>query len=215
MALRFLRALMPREERFVEHFTDHAGRMVAAAQSLSAMMAAGDAEQRQAAFAQVCAIEGQADSIARDTLVALHRAFITPFDRSDIHALITALDDAVDLIEEVAQRAVLYRIDSFSPRMRELAAMIEKSAGLLAAALPLLTDVNRNAQRINEICEQVGRIESDGDSLLRVALSELIAANPETVVFLGRKEVYELLETVTDRCDDVADLIEGILLDHV
>lgn len=215
MALRFLRALMPREERFVEQFAAHANCMVEAARALTSMMEAQGADERAARFKQVCTIEGQADTIARETLVALHRAFITPFDRSDIHALITALDDAVDLIEEVAQRAELYRIDSFSPRMRELAAMIEQSAILLSQALPLLADVNRHATRINEMCEQVGRIESEGDRLLRVALSELIAAKPETTEFLGRKEVYELLETVTDRCDDVADLIEGILLDHV
>lgn len=215
MPLRFLRSLMPKEERFVDHFADHAQRMVAAAQALTAMMKAGSADERAACFKQVCTIEGQADDIARETLVALHRAFITPFDRSDIHALITALDDAVDLIEEVAQRAVLYRIESFSPRMLELSAKIERSAALLAEAIPLLTDVNRNAGKINALCEQVGAIESNGDHLLRQALSELIAEGPDTITFLGRKEVYELLETVTDRCDDVADLIEGILLDHV
>jgi uncharacterized protein Yka (UPF0111/DUF47 family) len=147
--------------------------------------------------------------------MALHRAFITPFDRSDIHALTTALDDAVDLIEEVAQRAILYKITEFSPRMLELAAQIEQCAQLLAETIPLLHDITRNAERINSLCERIGKIESAADQLLRVALSELIESKPETTVFLGRKEVYELLETVTDRCDDVSDLIEGIVLDHV
>ncbi len=214
MALKFIRSLMPREEKFVANFAAHAERMVAAAGALTAMMKAAP-EDREARFKEVCAIEGQADTIARETLVALHRAFITPFDRSDIHALITALDDTVDLIEDVGQHAMLYKIESFSPRMLELAAMIEDSAKLLAQAIPLLTDVNKNVGQINTLCEKVGRIESDGDRVLRQAMSELIAEQPATIAFLGRKEVYELLETVTDRCDDVADLIEGILLDHV
>ncbi|OAN48950.1 DUF47 domain-containing protein [Magnetospirillum moscoviense] len=214
MFLRLLRKLMPKEEQFVENFTAHAACMVSGAQALTAMMQASGPD-RDAKFKEVCTIEGQADAIARDTLVSLHKAFITPFDRSDIHALSTALDDAIDLIEEVAQRAALYRLETFSPRMLELAAMIEKSAVLLTQAIPLLHDVNRNVATINGLCEQVGKIESDADRLLRTALSELIANGPSSIEFLGRKEVYELLETVTDRCDDVADLIEGILLDHV
>ena len=214
MALKFLRALMPKEERFVEYFGAHAQCIAEAAQALAAMMLA-PAGERENRFAQVCAIESKADGVAKDTLVALHRAFITPFDRSDIHALTTALDDAVDLIEDVAQHAMLYKIDSFSPRMIELAGMIENSAKLLAQAIPLLDDINNNVSQINSLCEQVGRIESDGDRILRQALAELIAEKPDTITFIGRKEVYDLLETVTDRCDDVADLIEGIVLDHV
>ncbi|MCR6630896.1 MAG: DUF47 family protein [Magnetospirillum sp.] len=214
MALNFIRSLMPREERFVANFTAHADRLVAASSALIAMMQAGP-DQREARFADVRDIESQADTIARETLVALHRAFITPFDRSDIHALITAQDDTLDLIEDVGRHSLLYRIDVFSPRMLELAGLIEDGAKLLAEAIPLLTDVNRNVGRINVLCEKVGQIESDADRVLHQGLSELIAERPETIVFLGHKEVYEMLEAVTDRCDDVADLIEGILLDHV
>lgn len=214
MALKFIRALMPREEGFVANFTAHADRLVAASGALIAMMQATPAE-REARFEDVRAIEKQADTIARDTLVALHRAFITPFDRSDIHALITAQDDTVDLIEDAGQHALLYRIEEFSPHMLELARLIEAGAKLLAEAIPLLTDVNKNVSRISELCQQVGRIESEADRVLHRGLSELIAQQPTTIAFLGAKEVYEMLETVTDRCDDVADLIEGIVLDHV
>lgn len=214
MALKFLRALMPKEERFVEYFGAHAQCIAEAAIALTAMMQAPPGE-RENRFAQVCAIESKADAIAKETLIALHRAFITPFDRSDIHALTTALDDAVDLIEDVAQHAMLYKIDSFGPRMIELAAMIENSAKLLTQVLPLLDNINNNVARINSLCEQVGRLESEADRILRQALAELIEQKPDTITFIGRKEVYDLLETATDRCDDVADLIEGIVLDHV
>lgn len=214
MLLRLIRSLMPREERFVDNFAAHSRCMVRAAQALSALMDAAPAD-RQARFMEVCAIEGEADTIARDTLMALHRAFITPFDRSDIHALITSLDDAVDLIEEVAQNAELYRVESFSPVMKELAALIEKAARLMVEAMPLLGNVTRNVERINSLCHQIGQVESDADQVLRRALSELIEAKPDAITFIGLKEVYQLLETATDRCADVADLIEGIVLDNV
>lgn len=213
--MRLFRYLMPKEERFVDHFAAHAGRMVAAAGALRGVMSAPDAGARAEKFTELSTIESQADAIARETIVALHRAFITPFDRSDIHALSTALDDAVDLIEEVAQQAELYNVTEFSPGMRELGVMIEDAAKLLAEVIPLLSEINRNAERINGLCQRVGEIESEADHVLRRALSELIRQQPDPITFLGRKEVYQLLEAVTDRCDDVADLIEGILLDHV
>lgn len=214
MALKFIRSLMPREERFVANFIAHADRLVAASGALIAMMQASP-QERAARFEDVRAIEKQADTIARETLVALHRAFITPFDRSDIHALITAQDDTVDLIEDVGQHALLYKIEQFSPHMLELARVIEDGAKLLAEAFPLLTDVNKNVGRISQLCEKIGRLESDADRLLHQGLSELIEQQPDPIAFLGCKEVYEMLEAVTDRCDDVADLIEGIVLDHV
>ncbi|HYD29250.1 MAG TPA: DUF47 family protein [Azospirillaceae bacterium] len=214
MLMRLFRSLMPKEERFVEHFSAHADRLLAAADALASSMTAARVDQ-PARFEEVSSIESEADTIARQTIVALHRAFITPFDRSDIHALITALDDAVDLMEEVVDHASLYGVEVFDSRMRELALLIQKAAAPLAETMPLLTDITRNAERITELCAQVGKIEREADKVLRLALSELIAERPETITFLARKEVYELLEAVTDRCDDVADVIEGVVLDHV
>lgn len=214
MALKFIRALMPREERFVDNFAAHAERLVAASGALIAMMQAPP-DEREARFEDVRAIEKQADTIARETLMALHRAFITPFDRSDIHALITAQDDTVDLIEDVGRHALLYRIERFTPHMLELARLIQEGAKMLVEAIPLLSNIDKNVVRITQLCERIGRIESEADSALHQGLSNLIAEQPATIAFLGAKEVYEMLEEVTDRCDDVADLIEGIVLDHV
>ncbi len=214
MVMRLFRALMPHEERFVDHFAAHADRMVAAADALAALMAAGP-DERAARSADIATIESEADAITRETIVALHRAFITPFDRSDIHALINSLDDAVDLMEEVAETAALYRVESFDERMRELAAPIQRAARSLAEVLAVTKDIGRNAQRIPGLCDEVGKIESQADRILRLALSELIVEHPDVIGFLGRKEVYEQLEAVTDRCADVADVIEGIVLDNV
>lgn len=212
--LRFLRHLLPKEEAFVEYFTEHAEEMVKAADALLAMMEAPRSE-REERFKRVCEIEGNADKITRKTIVALHKAFITPFDRSDIHTLITAMDDAVDLVEEVAQHAILYDVGDFSPLMKELAVKIQEAARLLIEAMPLLRDITGNASKINSICEKIGKIESEADAILRAALSDLIQARPDPIIFLGLKEVYELLESATDRCDDVGDVIAGIVFDHV
>jgi predicted phosphate transport protein (TIGR00153 family) len=214
MFMRFFRSLMPKEERFVEYFIAHSDRIVAAADALAAMMAANE-QDRPARGKEVCDIESQADVIARQTIIGLHRAFITPFDRSDIHSLSNSLDDAVDQIEEVVLHAELYKVVEFDPRMRELTAMIQTAARLVAEAMPMLHDITGNAERIRSLCERVSKIEGDADLVLHHALSELVALNPDTITFFGRKEVYELLESVTDSCDDVADVIEGIVLDHV
>ncbi len=214
MLIRLIRALMPKEERFLAHFVDHSGKIVAAAEALSALMTAPPDERPQR-VKDLKRIENEADAIGRQTIIGLHRAFITPFDRSDILALSNALDDAVDLIEEVAVHAELYRLEAFDDHMTALAGMIGRCAARVAEVIPLLEDISRNAARINGLCEDISRIEGEADEALRRALHQLVGERPETITFFGRKEVYELLEAVTDRCDDVADVIEGILLDHV
>lgn len=214
MVLSLFRALMPKEERFVGYFTDLSARLVEASDVLAALMSAPP-ENLAARSMELSAIESAADAVTRETILALHRSFITPFDRSDIHALINALDDAVDLMDEVAQHVQLYKITAFDSHMREFAAANQKSARLLAEIMPMLADVARNAERVTGLCDQVGQVESQTDRVLVNALSDLIAEAPDVITFLGRKEVYELLEKVTDRCASVADIIESIVLDHV
>jgi predicted phosphate transport protein (TIGR00153 family) len=212
--MRLLRFLMPKEEKFIDLFEAHSKLIVAAADALAAMMAA-DQKDRAARGREVSAIEIEADNITKQTIIALHRAFITPFDRSDIHALSKALDDAVDLIESVVLGAELYRVEEFDQHMRDLTAMIQQVGRLVAEVMPLLHNLSRNAMRINSLCEQISKLEGRADEVLRKAMSDLVAARPDTITFFGRKEVYELLEAVTDSCDDVADVIEGLVLDHV
>lgn len=214
MLSRLLRALMPKEERFLDQFRNHAGHILSAAEALNALMAA-PAEERPARIADLKRIEKEADQIGRQTVVGLHRAFITPFDRSDILALSNALDDAVDLIEEVAIQAELYQLAEFDGFMVQLTGHILRCAQKVCQLIPLLDDISRNATQINGLCESISAVEGEADDVLRAALQKLVAERPETIAFFARKEVYELLEAVTDRCDDVADVIEGIMLDHV
>jgi len=212
--MRLLRFLMPKEEKFVDLFCEHSKLIVAAANALAAMMAA-DEMDRPARGREVSAIEKQADSVTQQTIVALHRSFITPFDRSDMHALSKALDDAVDLIESVVLGAELYQVVEFDQHMRDLTGMIQETGKLVAEVMPLLKDISANAGRINGLCEQISKIEGRADEVLRAAISDLVSQRPDAIAFFGRKEVYELLEEVTDSCDDVADVIQGLVLDHI
>jgi uncharacterized protein Yka (UPF0111/DUF47 family) len=214
MLLRAFRALMPKEERFIQHFIDLAQCLVEASTALEAVMTASAADRPERIKA-LSDIESRADGIAGEASRALHRAFITPFDRSDILALVNALDDAIDLMDEVPGHVGLYGIAEFDAPARAFAEQICRISRRLAEMMPLVGDIARNADRILHLCHQVSDVETEADAVLKQALQALIAEAPPMISFLGRRELYELLEAVTDRCDDVADLVEGIILDQV
>jgi uncharacterized protein Yka (UPF0111/DUF47 family) len=214
MLLRFFRYLMPKEERFIDLFVAQAERLVAAAAALEAVMRAAP-DERALRTQQLSRIESDADTVAKDATRALHRAFITPFDRSDILALINALDDAIDLMDEVPGHAQLYGIGMSDPAALSFATLICQQAKLLTELMPLTGNIARNAERITKLCNEISDVETAADNVLRQALQGLIQEAPPMIQFLGRRELYELLEKVTDRCDDVADLVEGIILDQV
>jgi uncharacterized protein len=213
MFFRLFRSLMPKEEKFVELFVLHAEKIHAAAQELEKMMA--DGADMDHHFKQICLFEGEADAITRQTLLALHRSFITPFDRDQIHGLITSMDDAVDGVEEVAQRVDLYGVRDFTPNMRALASGIVECAYLLTKAIPLMREVSRNAGAINELCDAIGRQESAADKLQHEGLRNLFATEKDPVKLITRKEIYQRLEKVSDRFDDVANVIETVVIEQV
>jgi len=213
MFFRLFRSLMPREERFVELFEAHSVKILEAARALEEMMAEG--ADMNLHFHRITAIESEADKITRETLQALHRSFITPFDRDQIHKLITTMDNTVDGIEEVAQRVDLYGVRDFSQDMRELAAGISACAGLLVQAIPMLQQATRNADAINRLCEAIGQEESIADQRQRDGLRGLFASERDPVRLIARKEVYQRLEKVTDRFEDVANVVETIVIELV
>ena len=213
MFFRLFRSLMPKEERFAELFIQHAAKIHAAARELELMMA--DGADMDHHFRQICLFEGEADLITRQTLQALHRSFITPFDRDQIHGLITSMDDAVDGIEEVAQRVDLYGVRDFTPDMRALATGIVECAHLLSKAIALLPEVNRNSAAINELCDAIGRQESAADKRQHEGLRALFASEKDPVKLITRKEIYQRLEKVSDRFDDVANVIETVVIEQV
>jgi len=213
MLLKLFHALMPKEERFLDYFSAHSEKIIAATEALHQMMATGG---DTAPYCQIIYTkEGEADVIARKTLLAIHRTFITPFDRSDIHGLITAMDDTIDLVEEAAQRIELYEVTAFTDEMKEMADSARKCAVIIQQTIPLLAAINKNSRQINELCVEVSKIEGQADRKLRQGLSKLIKGGHDPIFVLTRKEIYELLESVIDRCEDVMDAVQGIVIEHV
>ncbi|MEI6559353.1 MAG: DUF47 family protein [Rhodospirillaceae bacterium] len=213
MLLKLFHALMPKEERFLDYFSAHSEKIIAATEALHQMMVTGGDT------APYCHIiytqEGEADAIARKTLLAIHRTFITPFDRSDIHGLISAMDDTIDLVEETAQRVELYEVTSFTDEMKDMAESARQCAGIIRQTMPLLVAINKNASKINELCVAVSKIEGQADRKMRQGLSKLMKSGLDPIHVLTRKEIYELLESVIDRCEDVMDAVQGIVIEHV
>ncbi len=213
MLLKLFRSLMPREESFLEYFSDHSQKIVEATAALHAMMASGtDIEPH---CHTIYTIEGEADVIARKTLLAIHRTFITPFDRSDIHGLITAMDDTIDLVEETAQRVELYEITEFTDEMKEMAESAHRCAMIIQKTIPLLAAINKHSNQINQFCVDVSKIEGQADRKMRHGLSKLLKSGPDPILFITLKEIYEVLESVIDRCEDVMDAVQGIVIEHV
>jgi uncharacterized protein len=213
MLLRLFHALMPREERFFDHFENHAKCIVAAAQCLRAIIS-GKAEF-EAAFRTIRERESAADAVTKATLEAIHRTFITPFDRSDIHDLTTALDDIIDLIEDIVQRMAIYEIRDFTPEMAKQAEILERCTIMLCDGMPLLRSTTSNAQALSDIRARIAELEGQGDATLREGLRKLMKTDRGAIAIIERKELYELLEDAIDRCQDAADVIQGIVIEHV
>lgn len=203
--------LMPTEGKFFEMFTAHADLCVKGAKEMVALMTNfNDLEIRVHAIES---IEKQADKVTHDTLELLHKTFITPLDRDDIHQLITRMDDILDLLEDAAQTISLYDIKAITPEAKRLAELCLASTEKVKAAVDLLHNM-KNSHEILSICEEIDRLESDADHVMRAAMSKLFREEPDVRTLIKLKAIYEILETVTDRCEDVANIIEGIIVEN-
>jgi predicted phosphate transport protein (TIGR00153 family) len=158
-------------------------------------------------------IEKEADKITYATVDMLHKTFITPIDRDDIHKLITRMDDILDLMEDAAQTVSLYDLKAVTPEAKRLAELCLACCEKVQAAVALLHNMD-NSQKIVAICEEIDRLESDADHVMRAAMSKLFRDEPDVRNLIKLKAIYEILETVTDRCEDVANIIEGIIVEN-
>jgi predicted phosphate transport protein (TIGR00153 family) len=213
--LGWFQALMPKEERFFPLFARHATTVVAGAEALRGLLAGGDGVAHYAK--QIFDREAEADEITREVLTAVRRVFITPFDRTDIQDLITAMDDAIDQMNKTAKTIVLFEQSRFEPRMQEMAGAIEEAARLVAEAVPLLQSIGRNADRLHALTEQVIRVEERADQLYDQGRKALylasLSGNP--MHFIIGAEIYDHLEKVVDRLEDVANEISALVTDHL
>jgi predicted phosphate transport protein (TIGR00153 family) len=203
--------LMPREGRFFDLFNAHAERIGEGARSLAAMMANSGEFELHARH--IDGAERAADKITHETITLLHRTFITPFDREQIHQLITAMDDILDLMQDVAESVVLYDIRRVTPEARQLAEICQMCCERVRNAVALLTNL-RQAEAILKTCEEIDRLESDADRVMRAAMSKLFRDESDIKQLIKLRSIYELLEAITDRCEDVANVVEGIVLEN-
>jgi len=213
--LGWFRALMPKEERFFDLFERHSQTLVSAARALEGLLEGGDGVAARAR--EIADYENQADEVTRDVLLAVRRSFITPFDRGDITDLIQSMDDAIDQMHRVAKTVLLYELTTFDPVMREMAACVAEAARLTAEAIPLLKTPNANAARLGELTEQIVAVEGRSDELHDQGLKALFKgegqANP--MAYIIGSEIYGQLEDVVDRFEDVANEINGIVVENV
>lgn len=202
---------MPTEGKFFDLFNQHAELCVKGAREMLALMTNFD--DLDIRVHAIESIEKQADKITHTTIDLLHKTFITPLDREDIHKLITRMDDILDLLEDAAQTISLYDIKSITPEAKRLAELCVSCAEKVQAAVGMLHNM-QNAPEILTICAEIDRIESNADHVMRAAMSKLFRDEPDVRTLIKLKAIYELLETVTDRCEDVANIIEGILVEN-
>jgi predicted phosphate transport protein (TIGR00153 family) len=202
---------MPTEGKFFDLFNQHAALCVKGAQEMVGLMTNfDDLENRTHA---VESIEKQADKITYATVDLLHKTFITPLDRDDIHKLITRMDDILDMMEDAAQTISLYDLKTVTPEAKRLAELCLACCEKVQQAVGMLHSMD-NAQKMVAICEEIDRLESDADHVMRAAMSKLFRDEPDVRNLIKMKAIYEILETVTDRCEDVANIIEGIIVEN-
>ena len=213
--LKWFQALMPREDRFFALFNRHAETIVAGANALRELLNGGPGV-RDAAL-RVMDFENQADAIARDVLLLTRRSFITPFDRGDIKDLINTLDDAIDQMQKTAKAVLLFEVDTLEPEMSAMGDHIVQAAKLTIEAVGLLANLRDNASRLNQITEAIVRLEDDADTLNDKGIKQLFLRHRDgnAMNYIIGIEIFDHLEKVMDRFEDVANRISGIVIEHM
>ena len=217
--LGWFQALLPKEDNFFRLFDAHAATLTKGADALRTALDGGD---ETAHWCQrIVDHEHEADNVARDVLFAVRRSFITPFDRSDIRGLTNSLDDSIDQMQKTAKVITLYEMRDFAPHMRQLGDIAVEAAALTVEAVALLPEMRKNHGRLNELTESIARLESQSDDLYddgMKALYESTRGNGQggdAMAFIIGGQVYDHLEKVVDRFEDVANRISGILVEHL
>lgn len=206
-----LRRLLRREAQFLDLFNAHAARIVEGSRELAAML--GSFTELEAHARRIDTAERAADKLTHEVVRLLHRGFLTPFDRDQILELINTMDDILDLTQDVAESVALYDLTRITPETTQLAEICRMSCERVQAAVSLLANV-RHPEAIFKCCEEIDRLESDADRVMRSALSKLFREENDLKQVIKLRVIYDLLESVTDRCEDAANVIEGIVLEN-
>jgi uncharacterized protein Yka (UPF0111/DUF47 family) len=205
--------LLPRTGDFFGMFEAHSATLVAASRAMSQVV--DGAIPHKEYIAEVDRREHEADDIIRQVLRTVRRTFLTPFDRGAITSLIAAMDDSVDEMQATARAIDLYELTSFTPEMKEMIRIIAEASSLTAEAMPLLRDIDANGARLHAITEKVVQLEGDGDDAHAAGLKKAFQQfSDKPMQFIVHREIYKHLERITDALEDVANEIDGIVIDH-
>jgi predicted phosphate transport protein (TIGR00153 family) len=217
--LGWFQALMPKEERFFTLFEKHAKIVVAGAEALRGLLQGGEGVESYCK--QIFQREAEADDVTKEVLLAVRRTFITPFDRTDIQDLISSMDDAIDQMNKTAKTIVLFEVNTFEPPMRDMSEIIVQSAKLVLEAVPLLNSIGSNAAQLNALTTKIVQIEDNADNICDRGIKELFLASRaegnqgNAMKFVIGSELYDHLEKVVDRFEDVANEINSIVVDQL
>jgi len=213
----FFGKLLPRDTNFFVLFDQHADHIVSAALAFSNLVVNyNDLELREKYHEQVNRAEGAADRVTHEVNKALHKTFITPIDREQIHGLINTMDDVADLIQDSAETMALYDVHHMTDEISRLTDLSVKCCERVRDAVKLLGRIAEacTAEAALKTCDEIDKLESDADRVMRAAMSKLFREEPDVREVIKLKAIYELLETITDKCEDVANLIEGVILEN-
>ncbi len=212
--MNFIARLMPREGRFFHLFDNHAKLIVDGALALADVLRHYEnGKDRDAGIKHIEDAEHAADRITHETVQLLHTTFVTPFDRDDIHRLISRMDDVLDLIQDTAESLVLYDIQKVTPEATQLAELVLRCSERVQSAVGLMASM-ADAPAILKICQEIDKLESEADKVMRGAISELFRHESDVRQLIKLKAVYESLESATDKCQDVANVIESVVLEN-
>jgi len=203
--------LLPHDASFFAHFEHQGKKTVEGCRAFLEMVEQpGNLEARAERVKQ---IEHECDEITHAVVAGLHKTFITPIDRNDIYTLITKMDDIMDFVEAAADRLALYEMHTMTKEVAELARCLVQSAEHVLGAVTSIRDLGK-PNGILQHCIEINRLENVADGILRSALARLFREEKDPIAVIKWKEIYETLETATDRCEDVANIIEGVVLEN-
>ena len=211
---RLVAAISPRSDNYFSEFNQLANSAVLAARELATMTSINDPRAFHRHFEEISRLENQADEYTRNILLSLHKTFITPFDRREIRELAMALDDIIDYMEEIPQRANIYGNASFTPEMAALGQVALRGTEKVQEAVSLLSDM-KNAERILRLCHDINEIEGEADNIMRSGMQRLFAEESDARTLIRYKELYDLFEATVDGCEDVGDVIHGVVLERI
>jgi uncharacterized protein len=211
---RIMSAITPHSDNYFALFNNLADCAVRAAKVLAMMTAVSDKEKFEEYFAEIRKIESEADEYTKEILLSLHKTYITPFDRREIRELAMALDDIIDYMEDIPKSANIYGHSSFTPEMVALAQILLRASEKVRETVHMLSDM-KNAERILRTCEEINMIEGEGDHVMRAGMKRLFEEVSDARAVIRSKELYDLFEESIDSCQDVSDVIHGVVLERI